>query len=70
MWVRLFYFLAFFFILFTFFGAIEVDNKKYYPITWPVKLNSWLDHMNLTKMRVPEPVAIVSVENFNTRNVY
>ena len=52
-WIRLFYIIAFVFFLFTFFGAIEVDNKKYYPITWPSKLNSWLDQMNLTKIRIP-----------------
>ena len=70
MWIRLFYIFTFVFFLFTFFGAIEVDNKKYYPITWPAKVNTWLDQLNLTKIRIPEPVAIVSVENFNTRNVY
>ena len=69
MWLRIACLFAFLLFFFTFFGAIEVDNKKYYPITWPAALNKWLQKMNLTMISLPEPIAIISVEHFSPTNV-
>lgn len=56
-------------ILFTFCGAYEIDDTKYYPMTWPKRLDDWL-HEHSSWIRVPQPVAIFSKKHFYPPNVY
>lgn len=51
-------------VIFTFFGAFEVDDVKYYPITWPKGIAEWLK-LNSRYIRIPEPFAI-----FKKKHIY
>jgi len=51
-------------VIFTFFGAYEIDDVKYYPITWPKGIAEWLK-LNSRYIRIPEPFAI-----FKKKHIY
>lgn len=60
-WKKIFIVFVSMLFIFTFFGALEIDDKKYYPITWPKWLANWI--------WIPEPIPVFSVKHIPS-NVY